>query len=260
MKTEKSTSRKPLIGILTNLLIVESGVFAGAERIYVNRDYASSVLRAGGTPLLLPIICDAAAMQQQIAAVDAILISGGQDVQPHHYNEEPSPLLEAVCPERDEYEMAVVKQAFSLGKPIFGVCRGLQLINVVFGGSLYQDITNYFPSAPFQHTQKIKKEDAHQNDEPHTVDIAQNSWLSSVFEKETLITNSFHHQAVKDLAPGFRVNARAKDGVIEGIEKIDGSFVMGVQWHPEMMTEKHPDMQKLFCAFVTEASKSMRSA
>ena len=253
MKVEKLKNKKPLIGILTNLLTVESGVLAGSERIYVNRDYVSSVLRAGGTPILLPIIADIEAMCQQIEAVDAILISGGQDVQPHHYKEEPSHLLDAVCPERDDYEMAVVKHAFQLQKPIFGVCRGLQLINVVFGGSLYQDIANYFPTTSFQHTQKSKKDDA-----SHTVDIAQNSWLSCVFEKEALLTNSFHHQAIKDLAPGFRANAWAKDGVIEGIEKIDGSFVVGVQWHPEMMTEKHTDMHKLFCAFVEEASKNIR--
>ena len=242
-------NKKPLIGILTNLLTVESGVLTGTERIYVNRDYVSSILRAGGTPILLPIIPDLEAMCQQVEAVDAILISGGQDVHPHHYKEEPSHLLESACLERDDYETAVIKHAVQLQKPIFGVCRGMQLINVVFGGSLYQDIATYFPSPSFQHNQKFKKEDP-----SHTVDIEQNSWLSLVFEKEGILANSFHHQAIKDLAPGFRVSAWAKDGVIEGIEKIDGSFAVGVQWHPEMMTEQHPDMHKLFCAFVAEAS------
>jgi len=252
MKSDKTKNKKPLIGILTNLLTVESGVFSGTERIYVNRDYITSILRAGGTPILLPIISDFEAMCQQIESVDAILISGGQDVHPLHYKEEPSRLLEAVCLERDEYEMAVIKHAFQLQKPIFGICRGLQLINVVFGGSLYQDIANDFPMSSFQHTQKSKKDDA-----LHTVDIAQESWLSNVLEKEVLLTNSFHHQAIKNLAPGFRASAWAKDGVIEGIEKIDGPFIAGVQWHPEMMTEKHLDMHQLFCAFVAEASKNI---
>ncbi|MBA3236887.1 MAG: gamma-glutamyl-gamma-aminobutyrate hydrolase family protein [Parachlamydiaceae bacterium] len=254
MKTTKvrTLKHKPLIGILTNLLIVETGVFSGMERIYVNRDYVTSVLRAGGIPVLLPIIPDSEAMRQQIETVDAILISGGQDVHPHHYNEEPSHLLETVCAERDDYEIAVIKHAFQLQMPLFGVCRGMQLINVVFNGSLYQDISNDFQGASLQHNHSSKKCD------PHPVNIVQNSWLFQVFEKETIIANSFHHQAIKDLAPGFLVNAWSKDGIIEGIENIDGSFVAGVQWHPEMLTENHPDMHKLFCAFVSEARKNLR--
>lgn len=250
--TEKSKNKKPLIGILTSILTVESGVFSGTERIYVNRNYVSSVLRAGGIPILLPIIPDLESLYQQIEAVDAILISGGHDVHPLNYNEEPSHLLETTCLERDQYEIAVIKHALQLLKPILGVCRGMQLLNVFFGGSLYQDIAAHFPTPTFQHNQKFKKEDP-----SHTVTIAQNSWLSTVFENEMIVTNSFHHQAVKDLAPGFRVSALAKDGVIEGIEKIDGSFALGVQWHPETMTENHLGMHKLFCAFVVEASKKL---
>ncbi len=253
MKTERLNNKKPLIGILTNILTVESGILAGTKRIYVNRDYVNSILRAGGTPILLPIISNEEAMCNQIEAVDAILISGGFDVHPHNYNEEPSHLLEAVSLERDEYEMAVIKHAYQLQKPIFGVCRGMQLINVVFGGTLYQDIANFFPNLSFQHTQKSNRDDV-----SHTVDIKQNSWLSSVFQKESLLTNSFHHQAIKNLASGFQATAWAKDGVIEGIEKIDGSFVAGVQWHPEMMTEKNADMHQLFCAFVSLSSKNTR--
>lgn len=243
-------SNKPVIGILTNLLTVETGPFAGMERIYVNRDYVQSILRANATPILLPIIHDSEAMQQQIQAVDALILSGGQDVEPHHYQEEPSALLEAVCRERDIYEFAALKAAFEQQIPIFGVCRGLQLINVAFGGTLYQDIPHHFPESSVQHSQKTKRDEA-----THKVDIAQNSWLSAVFGKETLLTNSFHHQAIKKIAPGFQATAWAKDGIIEGIEKCNGGFVVAVQWHPEMMTEKHEDMHKLFCAFVHETIK-----
>lgn len=243
-------NNKPLIGILTNLLTVETGPLTGMERIYVNRDYVQSVLRANATPILLPIIHDMDAMREQIEAVDALILSGGQDVEPHHYQEEPSALLEAVCAERDIYEFAALKAAFEQQKPIFGVCRGLQLINVAFGGSLYQDIPHHFPESQVLHSQKTRRDEA-----SHKVDVAQNSWLSAVLGKETLLTNSFHHQGIKKLAPGFQAIAWAEDGIIEGIEKSDGGFVVAVQWHPEMMTEKHEDMHKLFCAFVQETTK-----
>lgn len=245
MKTER-----PLIGILTNLLTVETGIFLGTERIYVNRDYVDSVLRAGATPLMLPIVADQEAILQQIEACDALIFSGGQDVHPHHYNEEPSHLLEAVCYERDLFEMAALRFAIRKKMPVFGICRGLQLINVAFGGTLYQDIAKQTPEGSLAHSQKAKKDEI-----THTIDLADDSWLERLFKKKSLMTNSFHHQAVKELAPGFRATAWAKDGIIEAIEKEDESFVVAVQWHPEMMTEKHSDMQTLFCAFVEEVKQ-----
>ena len=245
--TEEMT-HKPLIGILPNFHTVEEGLFAGVERIFVSRDYVNALLRAGGIPLLLPIISDIEVIYRQIEAVDAVLISGGQDIHPHHYQEEPSHWIDSICVERDHFEIHAIKYAHSLGKPIFGICRGLQLINVAFGGTLYQDIPHHFPSQHLQHIQKAKK-----HEPSHTVDIILKTKLHTCVGKESLITNSFHHQAVKDLAPGFCVNASAKDGVIEGIEKSDSSFVLGVQWHPEMMAEHHLDMQKLFSFFVEQA-------
>lgn len=241
-------SKKPLIGILTNLYTVEKGIFAGQERVYVNRDYVNAILDAGGIPLLLPIIPEKEAILRQVESVDAILLSGGQDLHPRHYKEEPSHYLEAILPERDEYEMIALRHAFALKKPIFGVCRGLQLINVAFGGSLYQDIANHFPNHTLQHSQKAKSDEA-----SHTVDVVSNSHLFNIVEKKILLTNSFHHQAIKELAPGFKANAIAKDGVIEGIESEDSSFVLAVQWHPEMMVNKCSDMKKLFKAFIEEA-------
>lgn len=246
---------KPLIGILTNLLAVETGIFSGTERIYVNRDYVDSVLRAGATPLLLPIIADQEAIFQQMSACDALIFSGGQDVHPHHYNEEPSHFLEAVCYERDLYEMAALRFAIQQKMAIFGICRGLQLMNVAFGGTLYQDIAKQIPEGSLAHSQKARKDEI-----THAVDLADESWLQRIFKKKTLMTNSFHHQAIKDLAPEFRAIAWAKDGIIEAIEKNDDSCVVAVQWHPEMMTEKHSDMHLLFCAFVDEVKQRNKKA
>lgn len=232
--------KKPIIGILTNIFTIEEGQFAGMERIYVNREYVKTILKAGGIPVMLPIIEDLETICKQIENIDGLLLSGGQDLHPHHYNEEPSPKIGTICLERDRYEIAAVRHASSLNIPIFGVCRGLQLLNVVFGGSLHQDIPG--------HSQKMKREEAF-----HTIEIVPGTKMHKIFGAEKVKTNSFHHQAVKHLAPGFRATACANDGTIEGIERIEGSFVMGVQWHPEMMVNLHPEMQKLFDAFVAEA-------
>jgi putative glutamine amidotransferase len=241
--------KKPCIGITANILMVESGVLAGTERIYVNRDYVTSILRAQGIPLMLPLVADIEALYRQIDSVDALLLSGGQDVNPHYYNEDPSFFLETVSLERDIYEMEAVRYAYKQKKPIFGICRGLQLLNVAFGGTLYQDISKHYPTAFSQHSQKARK------DEPsHLVQLEEGSWFKKVLKKEQLFTNSFHHQAIKDLSPQFKMAACANDGVIEAIESKDDSFVIGVQWHPEMMTEKKSEMQQLFDAFVQEVA------
>lgn len=244
----KTYQNKPLIGISTNISILESGTFAGQKRIYIHQDYVTAIVKAGGIPLLLPLHDSPDIMKAQIQSVDGILFSGGQDIHPLHYKEEPKSCLEEVCVDRDFYELEILKCAHLLNKPILGVCRGLQLLNVAFGGTLYQDIERQFPTFPSQHSQKSEKSAA-----THTVNVVPHTRLYSIFESETLLTNSFHHQAVKDLAPDFFINAQAKDGIIEGIEKKGSSFILGVQWHPEMMAEKHPIMLKLFSAFVAAA-------
>jgi putative glutamine amidotransferase len=241
-------SSRPIIGILTNLLTIEEGRFAGMERLYVNRNYIDCIHEAGGLPFLIPILSDGEAIHRQIEMMDGVLLTGGQDVSPQFYNEKPY-ACESICLERDLHEIAVLKVADLLNKPILGVCRGIQMINVAFGGTLYQDIGAHFPTKAFEHSQKMDK-----NEVSHSVKIYPKTTLSRIFESETIITNSFHHQAIKELAPGFQVSARAEDGVIEGIEKgEEGSYIVGVQWHPELMVEKHPFMLKLFKDFVLKA-------
>lgn len=235
--------KKPLIGILTNVLTVEEGIFAGSERLYIPRDYVNSIVRAGGIPLLLPIVADTVC--GQIEVVDALILAGGQDVHPRHYGQESSAALGAVCQERDLYEMEAIKYAVTRKKPILGVCRGLQVLNVAFGGSLYQDIPSHFPENAVKHSQKVKKEEG-----THRVEIAEGSQLWKMVGKQMLMTNSFHHQAIKELAPGFAINARSEDGLIEGIEYMEAPLIVGVQWHPEMMASQNDDMQQLFTAFV----------
>jgi len=240
---------KPVIGILTNLMTVKEGPYADGERIYVNRDYVNCILKVGGIPLLVPIIDDVEVIREQIKQTSGLLLSGGQDVGPHYYNEKAIPEMGSVSADRDFFEMALIKIAIELQKPLFGVCRGLQMLNVAFGGTLFQDIPAQVKQSDLLHMQE-----EHRTTGTHLVDISPQSNLFRILQKETLLTNSFHHQSVKDVAPGFHVVGRTRDGIVEEIERREGPFVLGVQWHPEMMTG-NCDMKKFFEAFVAEARR-----
>lgn len=249
----KNQIKSPVIGISATLLVVESGSFIGRERCAVIHDYIEAIRIVGGIPLVLPIIEGEGLIQQQMQLIDGLVLSGGYDISPLFYKEEPKRGLEAIRPDRDLYEIQLLHSARESQKPILGICRGLQMLNVAFGGTLYQDIGMALPLA-LQHQQKAKPEEA-----THSVSLVPNTQLQHIMEEDVIFTNSFHHQAVKDIAPGFVVNAQAKDRVIEGIESEDELFILGVQWHPEVMFGKHPKMLKLFHAFV-EAAKQRKLA
>lgn len=236
---------KPLIGITTSQFLTQGGILAGTKRQYVSDAYIQSILYAGGVPILLPIITDQAAIVDQIAAVDGLLLSGGGDIQPQLFAEEPVPELGAVLPERDTHELALVKLAFAADKPLLGICRGCQVLNVALGGSIHQHLSG----VKVQHDQQSPGDYA-----GHTVILENGSRLSGLWG-DTVMTNSFHHQAIKAVAPGLKATAKAKDGVIEAVEHAAAAFAIGVQWHPELMLEKHPAMLDLFKAFVSIAKR-----
>jgi putative glutamine amidotransferase len=242
--------KKPIIGILVNMLITENGLFPGMKRAAISHDYVQAIVRAGGVPVLLPVVNDEESIKGQVGQVDGILLSGGYDVNPLLYGEEPFRDLDAIFPEVDEHHILSVKIAAALGKPMLGICRGLQVLNVAFGGTLYQDIAQFSGNC-LKHFQKGQR-----HVPSHTVELIQDTVLSKIFAKDSIVTNSFHHQSVKDIAPGFVVNAKARDGIIEGIEKKAGTFILGVQWHPEMMADQFPDMLLVFKAFVDAAKKN----
>lgn len=235
----------PVIGISASMLVTEEGACLGSEQAYVNKHYIKALTAVGAAPLLLPIIeNNDSLIRVQLQKVDGLLLSGGYDVNPLLYGEEPLPELEYILPERDEYEIKLIQLALEMNKPILGICRGMQILNVACGGTLYQDLTQ-FSLKHLKHQQKSKTDTA-----SHTVEFLENTKLRSIMDVDATKINTFHHQAIKDLAPGFIVNAKAKDGIIEGFEKNGEQFIMGLQWHPEMMMDRDASMLKIFCSFI----------
>ncbi|MBL4938474.1 gamma-glutamyl-gamma-aminobutyrate hydrolase family protein [Clostridium sp. YIM B02515] len=242
--------KKPVIGILGNLLLIENDIFAGSERSYVNNDYIKAVHMAGGVPVIIPPLLDNEIIDKQISILDGIIISGGYDVNPLLYGDEPRENLGFIHPLVDDFTIKAIKAAVGLNKPILGICKGAQILNVTFGGTLYQDLS-YMPGCFVKHSQNAKPDVA-----THIIEVEKGSKLYEITEGNTYV-NSFHHQVLKDIAKDFKVTARAKDGAVEAIEMEDKAFVMAVQWHPEMMAATNEIMRRLFERLIKESSKTL---
>ncbi len=241
---------KPVIGITT---FWESG----PKKVYstVSNHYIRSVELAGGLPVLLPSIEDYEMTDQYLSFVDALLITGGNEaVSPLLYGENPVKEVLQLCPERDLFEIRLVQQAFEKKMPILGVCRGHQLLNVAMGGSLYQDIFTQVPGCLGHNPPNMPVDTLY-----HDVRIEENSLLSKIFGKERINVNSFHHQAVKETADGFRATAFSSDGIIEAMEYTGDNNAVGIQWHPEDLTVRHPEFVGLF-RFLVDAAKEQQNA
>lgn len=220
---QQGGAKKPIIGI--------SSTSGDGNTTSAPLTYVKSVIRAGGVPVVLPITSDPELLSRMLDGVDAIIMTGGEDIDPlKWFGEEPVAALGEVAPERDAYDIALIRMAVGKGLPVLGICRGEQLMNVAFGGTLYQDI-------PSQAKSVVK----HQQKAPgwygtHSIKIDKTSLLFKQIGVDSVAVNSFHHQAIKDVAPGFRVTARSKDGIVEAIEKVGSSKVFATQFHPEVFT------------------------
>lgn len=219
------------------------------ETSLLNLTYSRGVEKAGGLPVVLPLTTDKETLSETLSRLDGLLLTGGPDLDPSFFGEEPWPRLGAISPDRDTMELHLTKQALSRDMPLFGICRGIQTLNVAAGGSLIQDI----PSAvkePLKHRQEAPRWHG-----SHSVAMVAGSRLAAILGVDSLRVNTFHHQAVQDLAEGFAVAAHAPDGVIEAIESTRHRFAIGVQWHPEGMWERHSVQLRLFSALVRAASQ-----
>ena len=212
--------------------------------------YYQSILKAGGTPFIIPCYDDTNALINTLEHIDGILLTGGADINPLYLGEEPIKELHGINPRRDRQELLLTKLAADRQIPVLGICRGIQTMNAAFGGSLYQDIHVQMEGVRIKHDQDLERSYA-----SHTVTIEPNTLLHQLFDADTLAVNSFHHQAVKEAAPGFRICARATDGVIEAMESTEYKSMLGVQWHPECFILRGDEcMMPLFRWLVNEAA------
>lgn len=206
--------------------------------------YTAAVEESGGIPLIIPTLEKEENIQALVCLFDGIILSGGGDPDPLLFEEEPIPGQGEIEPPRDYLELILAEQALNSGLPLLGICRGMQMINLAAGGSIYQDIG-----------MRNKKSLKHMQEAPrwyptHKVYITPHSRMASILKKNSLRVNSFHHQAVNRLAKGLAACAYAPDGLVEALEGAGENLVLGVQWHPETMWIRDPNMLELFKTFI----------
>ena len=221
--------------------------------------YVEVLTSFGAVPWLVPLIADDLSTLRAIyERLDGVFVPGGADVDPSSYGDEKHSACGRTDLARDRTELAFVRWAAEDGKPVLAVCRGVQILNVAAGGTLYQDLTahregsikhDYFPVNGL-YTREYRS---------HHVHITEETRLARLLEDDVVHVNSMHHQGIKTLAPGLVASAVAPDGVIEAVEPLNGQFMIGVQWHPENLVESDPRMHRLFTAFV-DASLAYRRA
>ena len=247
-----SSNRRPTIGITTQSLQAIDGIPAALPAsVVMNQRYYEAVAAAGAAPVLIPLLDDIDALRATYEACAGIMIPGGVDMDPGTYGEAPHERLGRVDPARDRVELQLTRWAIEDRKPLLGLCRGLQVINVAAGGTLYQDLDaqldgairhDYFPTFGFDRDYVS-----------HDVAVAPASRLRSLVDIDQLPVNSMHHQGVKRLGAGLVACARSADGLIEAVESPNGHWMVGVQWHPEVFEANDPHTRELFRGFVRAA-------
>jgi putative glutamine amidotransferase len=243
---------RPTIGVTTQTLQAIDGIPAGLPMsVVMNQRYYEAVASAGGAPVLIPLLDDIDALRAAYDACAGILIPGGVDMDPATYGEPPHEKLGRIDPDRDRVELQLTRWCIEDRKPLLGLCRGLQVINVATGGTLFQDIEaqlagairhDYFPTFGFERDHLS-----------HDVAVLPSSRLRSLVDLDQLPVNSMHHQGVKRLGAGLVACAHAADGLVEGVESANGHWMVGVQWHPEVFEANDPHTRDLFRGFVDAA-------
>ncbi|HLR14527.1 MAG TPA: gamma-glutamyl-gamma-aminobutyrate hydrolase family protein [Bacillota bacterium] len=217
----------------------------------IGKDSIKAVVQSGGIPIVLTNFALEEDVKAIAAKLDGLLLTGGHDIDPTLYGEEPLPKLGTVTPARDRFELAIAKEMLALDKPIIGVCRGSQILAVATGGTMYQDIYSQIEGDLLQHVQKAPSEHG-----SHFIEIEEGSLLHALTKQTKLKVNSRHHQAAKDVVAPLHVSAKASDGIIEAVESKEHAFVFGAQWHPEnMAVDGDKDSIAIFDGFIAACKK-----
>ena len=212
------------------------------RRSSLSDSYIEALEPTGVTPVVLPPSLSPQASARALQGMKGLLLTGGVDMSPLRFGQQPDPGLGSIDAYRDEQEIAMVQEALRLGLPMFGICRGVQVINAVLGGTIVQHLSSDVPQA-IQHNQRGAGWNPH-----HHIEVKPGTVLASALGEGTIGVNSFHHQVVDKLAPGLVASATSPDGMVEAIEGID-PWVLGVQWHPELMWQRYPKFLRLFEIF-----------
>ncbi|MCX6360112.1 MAG: gamma-glutamyl-gamma-aminobutyrate hydrolase family protein [Armatimonadetes bacterium] len=235
--------KQPLIGISCSVFANDGGEPAGDRLVWA---YARAVIAAGGTPVLLPNLTTN--IEALLERLDGLLLAGGEDICPERYGEAKRHPKVVVTPARDDLEIPLARLAVQRGLPVLGICRGIQLLNVALGGTLYQDLPDQRPSCV------VHRQTDARHLGTHGLTAEPGTHLAVLVGPEPLRVNTFHHQAVRDVAPGLVISARAEDGLVEALETADGR-VVAVQYHPEDMAPVCPRSAALFAGFVTRCGE-----
>lgn len=231
---------KPLIGITTN----QSHNVYWQPTIMLMQSYVNALIQAGGVPVLIPSLIAEDGWEAVYSRLDGILFSGGGDISLERFSGEPHPRIDDVDQPRDSIELNFVNAAAADGKPFLGICRGCQVINVALGGSLYTHISDQLPDA-LDHDYPGNKRTVL----VHEVKIEEGTRIAEIYAEPIILVNSLHHQGLKDIAPSLRIAGNAPDGLVEAVELPDHPFGLGVQWHPEWLTDQE-STRNLFRKFV----------
>ncbi len=245
--------RRPVIGIVTQTMASVPGQVPLSW--VMGQKYVRALTAEGAVPWVIPLIQgDEATLRCIYDRLDGLFLMGGVDVDPVHYGEERLPLCGQTDPARDWTELALARWCMADHKPLLGACRGVQVLNVAAGGTLYQDIATQVPQA-LKHDY-FPTANAYMRDLlVHEVTTRPDSRLARIMGADSTPVNSMHHQGIKDLAPGLVPSAFASDGLIEGVEGSNGHFLIGVQWHPEELAATQAPQRRLFAAFIDAASQ-----
>ncbi|MBI5945300.1 MAG: gamma-glutamyl-gamma-aminobutyrate hydrolase family protein [Chloroflexi bacterium] len=235
---------KPLIGITTR----NGKDSDGHPLTALQHSYINAIVQAGGLPILIPAIFSEEDFRDLYSRLSGILFSGGGDVAKEHFNGSPHPRIGEVDEKRDFTELTLMRSAVGDGKPILGICRGAQVMNVALGGTLYTHIPAQLKGAlEHDYPGDLRRVIV------HPVNVDETTRSAEIFGETLLNVNSLHHQGLKDIAPGLRVAGHAPDGLVEVVEIPDHPYAVAVQWHPEWLTDQ-PSMQRLFKSFVDAAN------